>query len=172
MDKIPQGIKLSCSGILSSMACSSRLVPSRLSLFCFILSQGKPVRYSQIHWLAWTIHANWNIENCSVLFLKQNKTKRKEKYFSFFPFWYTKWDGGEAQRGASYHLGWKICSALLSSLFHHLHLSSITIMKLVNIEMKLLEINSRIAEEHSVWMTFSSFCGQGGCVSLGGGREG
>jgi len=44
----------------------------------------------------------------------------------------------EAQQGATYHLDWKICSALLSSLFHHLRLSSIIIMEPVDIEMKLL----------------------------------
>lgn len=123
---------------------------------------------TEICWLAWTIHANWNPENCSVLFLKR---KKEIKVFSFFPF---EIPNGMKMRHseASYHLCWRICSALLSSLFHHLHLSSIIIMELVDIEMKLPGIDSRIAEERSVSMTFSSFWGQGAWAGVGGGREG
>lgn len=33
-------------------------------------------------------------------------------------------------------------------------------------------IDNRIAEELSVWMTFFSFCGHGGWIGAGGGREG
>lgn len=91
------------------------------------------------------------------------KINKKGKLFVFFPFENTKWDGDEARRGASYHLGWTICSALLSSLFHHLHLSSvIIIMELVDIERSLLEIDRRSTEERSVRMMFSSFCKQKG----------
>lgn len=90
------------------------------------------------------------------------KINKKGKLFVFFPFENTKWDGDEAQQGASYHLGWTICSALLSSLFHRLHLSSVIIMELVDIERNLPGIDSRITEECSVQMMFASFCRQKG----------
>lgn len=171
MDKIPPSIKLSCSVFLLSITCSSRLVPPFPSFFCFILYQGKTFQLKHWNMLIGLDHS-CKLESRKLQCPFPKKKKRKEKgFFLFFPF---EIPNGTRMRHseASYHLGWRICSALLSSLFHHLHLSSIIMMELVNIEMKLPGIDSRIAEESSVSMTFSSFWGQGAWAGVGGGREG
>lgn len=74
MDKIPPSFKLSCSGFVSSVACSSYLVPSALP--CFVLFPLRERLFSSNTQNMLT--SNWNLENCSGLFLgEKNKIKKQ-----------------------------------------------------------------------------------------------
>lgn len=71
MDKIPPSFKISCSGFVSSMACSSHLVPSAFPCFALFSLWERLFNSNTQNMLI----ANWNLENCSGLFLGGKKSK-------------------------------------------------------------------------------------------------